>query len=149
MNTYQEIRNILGQIEPDEKMYLKISIDDLPHLKRLVKDKESWMVARAIYALARLKNEEAYKIIQNARSDPRSEVRIAAAVASTRLPKDIAETIIYPLLKDEDIGVRKFAIKSIPPRSSDIFKNRLLEISLEDDNELIRNLSREKLSKKK
>ena len=134
-------------IEPDESIYQSFTNEDIPNLKRLAHDKESWMVSRALYALARLKSKEAYEIIRHAAKDPRSEIRVAVSVASTLLPPEIAEEIVFKLLGDPDVSVKKFAIKAVSKKSGPSTLNKLTEMSLGEKDSFIRSLSKEALQK--
>jgi len=146
MKTFQEVRNLLSTIEADEYTYSQITSEDIPNLQKLLKDSEAWMSARAIFALSRLKNQEAHALIEHATRDKRIEVRVAIAVASPLLPQAVAEKALSMLLRDEDLGVKQWAINSIPENPSENLKTQLQAISQYDGNEYIKKISREKLS---
>jgi HEAT repeat protein len=146
MKNYQELRILLSEIEPSEKMFNKISADDIPNLKMMLKDSEALLSARAIFALSRLENEKAYSIIDKATTDERSAVRVAIAVASASLPQSFADKIIDVLLRDNDPGVRQWAINSISVHTSDKIKDQLRKLSINDSNDYIKSISQEKLS---
>jgi HEAT repeat protein len=147
MKTFQEVRSLLSVIESDEKMFSQITEEDIPSLKMLLKDSESWRSARAVFALSRLKHPEAHNLVKNAIKDKRNEVRVAIAVASTLLPIPIAEQILNVLLKDKDMGVKEFAIDSISTNPSKKIKNQLQKLSLSDVSDYIKTISIDKLSK--
>lgn len=149
MKNYQELRNLLSEIEPAENMFDNISGEDIPNLKMMLKESEPFLSARAIYALSRLENEEAYSIIDKATTDERSAVRVAIAVATARLPHSFADKILDVLLRDTDPGVRQWAINSISVDSGDEIKNQLRKLSLNDSNDYIKSICIEKLSKLK
>jgi len=93
-----------------------------------------------------LENEEAFSIIDKSTTDERSAVRVAIAVASARLPQSLADKIIDVLLRDNDPGVRQWAINSITVHTSDKIKDQLRKLSLNDTNDYIKSISHEKLS---
>jgi hypothetical protein len=146
MKTFQEIRNLLSVAEPDERIYAQITTEDIPQLRLLLYDGESWISARAILALSRIKNEAAYRLIKEATMAKRNIVRTAIAVALPFLPKTFAEEILNRLLKDEDFGVKRIAIYSIPDRPNRAIKNQLKMLALYDEHDFIKTISREKLA---
>lgn len=149
MKSFQEVRNILSEIEPDEGMYSLITVEDIPHLKMLMKDSEAWLGARAVFALSRLNRDESSDLIIKAMNDKRTEVRVAVAVVSPRLPTSVSERVLNVLLEDEDIGVKGLAVESIPENPSMELKNKLQELALYDTSDYIRKISKEKLSRVK
>jgi|GEM_PF-4656363 len=146
MKTFQEIHNLLSVAEPDEKVYAQITTEDIPQLRLLLYDGESWISARAILALSRIKNEAAYRLIKEATTAKRNIVRTAIAVALPFLPKTFAEEILNRLLRDEDFGVKRIAIYSIPDRPNRAIKNQLKMLALYDEHDFIKTISREKLA---
>jgi HEAT repeat protein len=149
MKTYQEIRSLLSEIEPDEKLYSHITNEDVPNLKMLLKESEAWLSARAIFALSHLENEEVYSIIDKATKDDRAAVRVAIAVASTLLPRSFADKILNILLDDKDPDVKHWAIHSIPVQTNDEIKTRLQKLSIHDSSDYIRSISLNKLANMK
>jgi hypothetical protein len=141
----EEIRSMLSVIEPDDSMYQQFDLSDISNLRALLGDDESWLVARAVHALARLDSAEARQAVSDASFDRRPEIRIAAARASEFCPADVADQILGSLLADVDTGVRKFAIRSSSSRNGEAIKRPLREIANADDNLTLRHLAAEKV----
>ncbi|SDE50071.1 HEAT repeat domain-containing protein [Rhodococcus tukisamuensis] len=137
----EELRSQLGAIEPDEDMYADLGPSDVPLLETLLDDDEAWMATRAVYALTRIGTPQALEVLQGVAAHERGEVRVAlAVVAGRRIPAATADPILTRLLDDGDVGVRKFAIKSVSDEHGQEVKDRLAAISASDD--VLRGLAR-------
>lgn len=119
----QELRSRLSSIEGDPQMYSDLGPDEVPLLIELLGDDEAWMAARAIYALSRIDSPEAKAVVEQAASSDRAEVRIAVAVTANLLPVDISDRVLSRLLKDTEVGVRKYAIDSVTPDNKEEVRN--------------------------
>ncbi|BDI05279.1 HEAT repeat domain-containing protein [Sphaerotilus microaerophilus] len=144
MKTYDQVRQILGLIEPTETMYSELDADDLPHLQRLLHDPDGWRAARAVFAASRIGSAKAHSLILDAASYPRREVRVAAAVVAPRVPSAISNEILEKLIDDEDIGVRKLTIKSIGHDASSKLTEKLQGIAAQGVNRHLKTLARER-----
>lgn len=146
MKTYEEVRAILSAIEASETLYSQITAEDIPSLKKLVKEDEAWLAARAIFALSRVDNPESNQIIFDSVKDERSAVRVAIAHSAGALKQPAAtERILSALIMDKDVGVRKFAIQSIPKTVSPELMEKIRNISQEDSHDYIKGISNEKI----
>jgi len=145
MKTIEEVKNILSDIEANEFMYSKLDAEDIPTLRQLMDEAEPWLAARVIFALSRLGGDDANAIIQQAAVDERKEVRIAVAACSKALPDTLSDSILEVLMDDTDIGVKKYAIKSINSHSDIRIKNKLQILSQEGANEVLRSMAADKL----
>jgi hypothetical protein len=141
MKTYDEVRQILSLIEPSEDMYAKLDGDDIPLLQRLVLDPEAWLAARAVHAAARLGTAAGHSLISNAASDPRRELRAAAASVAPKLPADVSNTILERLIEDRDMSIKKLAITSIGPAASATLMGKLQAESSQGENATIKALA--------
>ena len=54
-----EIRQQLGDAEPDEQTYRGLGPDEVEVLAALLDDEEAWLAARAVYALSRINSDDA------------------------------------------------------------------------------------------
>lgn len=146
MKSYEEVRAILSAIEANETMYSQITAEDIPSLKKLLKEDEAWLAARAIFALSRVDNPESNEVIFNSVKDKRSAVRVAIAHSANVLKQPAAiERILSALITDKDVGVRKFAIQSLPKTVSPELMEKVRSISQEDSHDYIKGISNEKI----
>jgi HEAT repeat protein len=104
-------------IEPTEAMYAGITAADLPALEQLLADHEDWVAARAVFALSRVGGREATAFLAKAALDRRVPVRVAVAAAVGQRPIVLPDNTLINLLKDPDIGVRKFAPLAVKPEN--------------------------------
>lgn len=139
-----QLRRQLSDIEPDEHTYANIGPEEIPLLQRLLTDPEAWLAARAVYALSRIDSPSAHAALLAAAGNRRPEVRIAVAASAAALPPTISNGVLLELLRDGDVGVRKFAIKSSSNRNSLEIKRRVGEIATTDPNMVLRGLAKEK-----
>jgi hypothetical protein len=145
MKTYEEVRNILSAIEPEEEMYLHLSPEDLPHLQRMLHEVEPWRAARAIHAASRLGTISAHAMVSGAAKDPRREVRGAVAMAAQWLDPSEANVTLRLLLDDKDLSIQKLAIKSVNRKSSPEVLAKLKALSSATSNQLLKAIASKQL----
>ena len=145
MKSTRRIKTILSDIEANEAMYAKLSEEDVPHLIQLMQKAEPWLAARCVFALSRIGGDVANSTIVSAAADERKEVRIAVASASKVLPDAVSNVVLDSLIDDGDLGVRKFAIKSISNKSDVRLIEKLHVISQESTNETLKGIAVERL----
>jgi HEAT repeat protein len=145
MKSTRRIKAILSDIEAGEAMYAKLGEEDIPHLTQLMQKAEPWLAARCVYALSRIGGEEANATILSAAADERKEVRIAVANASKVLPDTVSNAVLDSLIDDTDLGVRKFAIKSISSTSDTRLIEKLHLLSQEATNETLKGIAADRL----
>ena len=142
MKTLNQVRSLLGDIEPTENTFAPLDSDDIPHLATLLGDGEEWLAARAVHGLSRLDDPRARDAITQAAADSRGAVRVAVATALPRLPAAFAERLMGDLLADHDIGVRKLALRSVPAVVPVQLRSKIEQIAKTDASEPIRALAR-------
>jgi len=143
--TLEHLRSKLSAIEPDDSIYEGIGPSEIPLLEQLLKDKEAWMASRAIFALSRVPDIRAVEILSRTVDDPRQEVRVALAASVSNLkPKDY-KNILLKLLNDTELGVRKFAIKTVSGVHDEMIHEKLRDIETQDPLPSMRKLAKDKL----
>jgi HEAT repeats len=145
VKTYEQVRQILSAIEPDEEMYHQISAEDLQHLQRMLHDPEPWRAARAIHAASRMGSVGAQAMVSGAVADTRREVRAAVAMAAQWLAPEASNALLEKLLDDEDLSIKKLAIKSVSRTASPALLRTLKTLSESSGNEHIKSLASERL----
>lgn len=144
--TLQQLRDQLSAIEPNEETYSGIGESELPLLGDLVKDPEAWMASRAVFAASRVADARAAAILARAASDPRPELRVAAAAAVGNLPPAAGDRLLLQGLNDSDLGVRKFAIQSVTEAHGESVQARVRELESADPAPAIRDAAATKLA---
>ena len=145
MKSTKKIRTLLSKIEPDESMYTTLTENDIPHILQLMHNAEPWLAARCVYALSRIGGDEANNAILLASADLRKEERLAVAAASKMLPDTVSNAVLDSLIEDGDLGVRKFAIKSMSNGSNSRLIEKLHLLSQESTDETLRQMAVDKL----
>jgi HEAT repeat protein len=130
--TLEELRTQLSAAEPDDSTYYGIGPAELPLLEQLMQDPEPWLAARAVVAASRIPDPRALALLQRATRDPRDEVRVALAASVTRVATSDANPLLLSLLDDADLGVRKFAIKSVSDAHDAAVLRKLRELQDRD-----------------
>lgn len=141
----EQIRAQLSAIEPDEGTYDGIGSSDVPVLAQLLQDDEPWMAARAVFALSRVPDKSAVTILSKAVADPRQEVRVSLAASVGRLTPEEGSELLLRLLDDEDLGVRKFAVRSVAGTHDAPVHAKLRALGSQDPALPIREVAAEKL----
>jgi HEAT repeat protein len=143
--TVEELRAQLSMIEPTEGMYAGISDADVPALEQLLSDREEWMASRAVFALSRVGSADAVSAVARAATDQRSPVRVAVAAAVSQRPIVLPDDTTVKLLRDEDVGVRKFATYAVKPKSGNAPRELLNKLASNDPSSVVRENAREVL----
>jgi HEAT repeat protein len=136
-----QLREQLSAIEPDESTYADISAAEVDLLRQLLDDEEPWLAARAVHALSRIDDESAHSALLAASQSSRPELRTAVAASAHALPPSLSDDILSRLLRDSEVGVRKFAIHSTSERNSDVVRARLIEVAGSDVNTTVRQIA--------
>lgn len=145
MKNYNKVKSILSEIEPSEIMYSRISEEDIASLERMLLEQEAWLASRAVFALSRLKSKQAIDILEELANNPRIEVRVALAAATENLPLNISEDILSKLIKDKEIGVRKFAYQKISVKHTPHLIEQLHNAINEENNLPLKEILNEKI----
>ena len=143
--TLEQLKNQLSAIEPDDSTYLGIGPSEIPFLEHLLQDEEAWMASRSVFALSRVSDDQVLPILSQAVADPRPEIRIALAASVSNLKPEDANNILLQLLSDSDLGVRKFAIKSVSGSHDIAVHEKLKDIQIQDPALPIREIAKDRL----
>jgi HEAT repeat protein len=81
-------------------------------LKRIVRDGDWNLAAKATYLAGLINDESSIAVIELAAKSRKPAVRVAAASAAAHLSPDRAEPILLRLLQSKDVGIRKIALKA-------------------------------------
>ena len=143
--TLEQLKNQLSAIEPDVGMYAEIGPTDIPNLQLLLKDREAWMAARAVFALSRIPDATALTVLSRAAADPRQEVRVAVAASVMNLKPSDANPLLLKLIADSELGVRKFAVQSVSRAHDASVHAKVREVEARDASPPIREIAKSKI----
>lgn len=145
--TAAELRTKLSLIEPTERMYDGIDAGDILALKQIISDQEEWMASRAVFALSRVGGPAAVDALAHASADRRTPVRVAVAAAVSQGALVLKDTALIDLLKDRDVGVRRFAALAVKSENGADAHALLRHMSTEDAAAIVRTNAAEALRK--
>jgi len=120
----------------------KLSEKDIPMLNELAMRSPITIAARAVICLGWFASEEAIPGIEFAAKSDNSVLRLTAAHALSGLSnKRGAFELIGGLLDDDDVGVRKFALRTIHNAKIPGLKEKVRQVCHNDPSEQIRKLA--------
>ncbi len=144
-HTRVEIIKMIDLDEPDyEQILKKLNPDDVPILTALTNDPNVAIAVKAISCLGLMNSDKAVAGIQVAVLHPNPVLRVAAAHAlrnATAVPA--AVQMIDHLLDDNDIGVRKFALKTVSHANISSLKNKVQAMNIKENTEAMKTLSQD------
>ncbi len=148
-HTREELIKMIDLDEPDyPEIVKKLKEDDIPMLIELSKDPNLAIATKAVSCLGLMNSEKALVGIKVAAAHPNPVLRVAAAHAlkhSASLPS--AVQMIDHLLDDQDVGVRKFALKTVQHGNIRSLKTKVEKMNTKENTELMKNLSKEVFQK--
>jgi hypothetical protein len=132
-----QVRAALLPEEPDYAHAAQLGPDALPHLRSLVRGSDMMLASKAAYLAG----------LQEAAQSSHAPVRVAAAATSRNLPAAVSGQVLPLLLSDQDAGVRRLALRSVPADAPEAVRQKVENLLQQDPEESIRALSQEVLRK--
>src|SRR4051812_32807885 len=126
--TMKQVRAALDPEEPDYAAAAGLGPDALPHLRRLVTSKDTMLASKAVHLAALIGGDDAVDVVRQASEHDNPVLRVAAAAATRELPPPAAAQVLPTLLADDDRGVRKVALNSVPPNPGDEVMRHVREL---------------------
>jgi len=113
--TMRQIMRILGSAEPKYKSAAMFGVEALPHLEKLIKNKNvsPLIAAKAAYMASLIPDDKAVEILMLAAQSDSAQIRVAVADGIRNLSLSPAEKVLNILNKDQDEGVRRIALRSM------------------------------------
>lgn len=144
-HTKEELIKMIDLDEPDYASIIRnLASDDIPLLIELSKDTNLAIATKAVSCLGLMNSEKAVTGIKAAAEHANPVMRVAAAHAlknSASLPS--AVKMIDKLLDDPDVGVRKFALKTVQQAKITNLKAKVQQMNLKENTEFMKTLSKE------
>src|SRR5215217_4071796 len=133
---------VLAQLYPDEPDYegaAQLGPEALPHLRQLVEEGDPDLASKATSLAGVIDAAGSAEVLDTAArsSDPVIRVAAAGALANlSEMPSPLAQT----MLNDEDVGVRKLALRSLERKQPAGFKQIAQQMAADDPNPILREL---------
>lgn len=145
--TMKQVRTVLDSEEPNYGQGAQLGLDALPYLESLVTGADPMLASKATYLASLIRGEQSVRILQEAARSESLIVRVAAAGAARNLDESVASDILFSLVDDQNIGVRKVALESVPANVAPLLRDKIQGLTQTESNFEIRNLSREVLDR--
>jgi HEAT repeat protein len=144
-HTKDEIKKMIDLDEPEYPIIVsKLTADDIPILIELSGDANMAIATKAVSCLGLMNTDKAVEGIKIAVAHNNPVMRVAAAHAlknSATLPS--AVKLIDTLLDDQDIGVRKFALKTVDHSNIKSLKAKVKAMGDKETTDLMKVLSKD------
>lgn len=147
MVTMQQIRAILDSDEPDYALAAQLGPDTLPHIETIIKGVDPMLASKAAYLAGLIQDNRSTAVLKIAAKSKYPEVRIAAAAGAGHLATQAASDVLLVLLEDQDLGVRKIALKSVPSDAPLALRKKIESLATKDPENFVRSLSTDVLSR--
>ena len=116
--TMEQVRAALDPEEPNYEKATKLGPDALPHLQKLIQGKDPGLASKAASLARMIGGERAGAVLEKATSHKDVRVRVAAAHSAQNLPPEATSQVLATLVADDDVGVQKVALRSVPRAAS-------------------------------
>ena len=140
--TKDEIIKMINLDEPDyPSIVSKLTADDVPALVELTRHSNPAIATKAISCLGLMKTEKALDGLKEAVSNA-DPVRRVAAAHSLRNMTNVrgSDKLLEKLLDDADIGVRKFALKTVEVANVVSLKEKVRSMNQKEANPELKTL---------
>jgi HEAT repeat protein len=131
---------VLAQLHPDEPRYeqaAQLGSEALPHLMQIVQEGDPGLASKAT-SLAGIINAAGSAEVLGAAADSSDPViRVAAAAALGNLD-EMPSALAQSMLDDEDVGVRKLALRSLGRQQPTGFRQKVQQMAANDPNSVLR-----------
>src|SRR5438128_11714659 len=117
--TMAQVRAALEPEHPDYERARLLGPGALPLLGVLIRSAKPLLASKSVALAALIGGGEALPLLREAAAHSEPVVRVAAAAAVRHLPAAAAQLLLQTLLRDNDPGVCKVALKSIRTRPDD------------------------------
>jgi HEAT repeat protein len=131
---------VLAQLYPDEPDYegaAQLGPEALPHLMQLVEEGDPALASKATSLASVIDAAGSAEVVDKAARSPDPVIRVAAAAALGNL-SDMPGPLAQSMLNDEDVGVRKLALRSLERQQPAGFKQRAQQVAANDPNPVLR-----------
>jgi HEAT repeat protein len=134
----EDVNEALAPEEPDYANAAGLGPDALPHLQRIVEGSDPMLASKATYLASLIEDDRALSVLETAARSEDATVRVAAAAGVANLGDSKAAKMVVYLLSDDDVGVRRRALASVPEIASTDLRHILEKLRLDDPDPSIR-----------
>jgi HEAT repeat protein len=131
---------VLAHLYPDEPDYegaAQLGPETLPHLMQLVQEGDPDLASKATSLAGVIEAEDSAEVIDTAARSSDPVIRVAAAEALGNI-REIPDTLMQGMLNDEDVGVRKLALRALERQQPAGYKQKAQQMAANDSNSVLR-----------
>jgi HEAT repeat protein len=131
---------VLAQLYPDEPDYegaARLGPEALPHLMQLIEEGDPDLASKAASLAGVIDAAGSADVVDTAARSPEAVIRVAAAAALGNL-SEMPGPLAQGMLNDEDVGVRKLALRSLERQQPAGFKQKAQQMAANDPNPVLR-----------
>ena len=133
-----DVRRALDPDEVDYAAAADLGDEALPHLRTLVETGDPGIAAKAAYLAGLINGSHSESVVALAASHADARVRASAASAASHLDDQATERVLEGLVLDEDAGVQKLALNSVPAQPSQNMRSQVQRVSQSARHPLLR-----------
>jgi HEAT repeat protein len=141
--TTEEIIKIFNRVKPDYSNVIdNLDDEDYPIVQSLIDDDNLYLASKVVSYIGHLKSQNALSGLAIAARNKKSSIRAVAAYALRNfISSPEAINLINELLEDPNLGVRKFALRTVSSAKLVNFKEKIKLISQTESNERMKRLT--------
>ena len=148
-NIADQLLGFLQQEEPDYAAAAKLGDAAMPLLTEIVKGSDERLASKAASLIGMINSPQKGDALVEAAQNPSVVVRVAAAAAAANLQPDQATKVLNHLIGDSDIGVSKFALRSIKAKNlAGSFQDKLQHLSVNGASDAIQTMAKAMMNNK-
>jgi len=110
----KDVRALLEPEEPDYAEAAKLGPEALPFLEKLIESKDPGIASKAVSLAGFIGHPDSARVLEKAAQSENPVLRVTAANAARYLPSEQASGVLLALVEDQDAGVQKMALQSLP-----------------------------------
>lgn len=145
--TLQQVVEQLNIDEPDYPTLATLGPEAIPHLVVLVQGDDPSVAAKAAYLASLIDSDDSPDVVAAAAASPHETVRVAAGAALQNLMPREAAPMVERLLDDQDVGVRKQALRAAAQLELIALEPKLKRMAANDPEEGLRELASQGLQR--
>ena len=131
---------VLARLYPDEPDYegaAHLGPEALPYLMQLVEEGDPALASKATSLASVIEAAGSAEVVDKAARSPDPVIRVAAAAALGNL-SEMPGPLAQRMLNDEDVGVRKLALRSLERQQPSGYKQKAQQMAANDPNPVLR-----------
>ena len=115
------MKQVQMALDPDEPGYQPAAQDlgpeALPFLEEIIRRSDEGLASKAVYLASLIADDHSSAVVELGAGRAEAGVRVAAAAGALNIAPRLRGPVLLRLLDDEDVGVKKVALKAVAGQS--------------------------------